>query len=111
MRIIFLSILFFFFQKSFAQSPDWIWSKSFGNNYTAGVNSFEVDDDMNIYCTGEYEGVVDFDPGPGVFNLTSNDDANFILKLDSSGNLVWVKSFPAVGYDIIVDSAENIYVF
>ena len=59
--------------------------------------------------------VVDFDPGPGVFNLTSLN--TFILKLDPNGNFLWAKQFLAVpnpngagewGYGIALDLGGNI---
>src|SRR5262245_51517325 len=55
----------------FCQSPDWLWAKAMGGaNYEEGL-SIAVDASGNIYTTGAFQGTVDFDPGAGVFNLTS----------------------------------------
>ena len=68
----------------------------------------------NIYFTGNFNGAVDFDPGQGTANLTTNglDDA-FIVKLDLNGNFVWVKQFGGTGsdkiWDIDIDIDGNIY--
>jgi len=63
----------------------------FGN--TSGFEegySVAVDSSGNVYTTGYFEGTVDFDPGAGTTNLTSNGNYDvFVSKLDSSGNLVW----------------------
>ena len=56
--------------------------------------SVTVDSSGNIYTTGLFQGTVDFDPGAGTANLTSNGLHDvFVLKLNSSGNYVWAKSF------------------
>ena len=75
-----------------------------------------LDSSGNIYTTGKYQGTFDFDPGAGTTNLTATVNTNaFILKLDSSGDFVWVKSFDStdediVGYDILIGIDDFIYV-
>ncbi|MBK8192110.1 MAG: hypothetical protein IPK76_02365 [Lewinellaceae bacterium] len=58
--------------------------------------SISIDVSGNIYTAGYFTGTADFDPGPGIFNLTSpgNEYARniFISKLDASGNFVWAKT-------------------
>ena len=43
-----------------------------------------------VYLGGVMTETVDFDPGPGVNNLTSTG-AMYITKLDASGNFLWAK--------------------
>ena len=58
-----------------------------------------VDSSGNVYTTGAFQGTVDFDPGAGTTNLTSIGGYDvFVSKLDSSGDLVWARSFGATGY-------------
>src|SRR5260221_4758195 len=47
----------------------------------------------NIYVAGLFNKTVDFDPGPGVTNLTSTDpDGNvFIAKYTAGGALLWAQ--------------------
>ena len=91
-----------------------IWAKSFGNISVEKGLDITLDNSGNIYAVGQFTGTVDFDPGPGVFNLNSNGDYDlFICKLTSSGNLVWAKSMGALGVDlggsIAVDDLNNVY--
>jgi len=102
-------------------SPDGnlIWAKQFGN--TEEPNSYEqthfaitLDNLGAVYITGLFIGIGDFDPGPGVFNLTSTDASDiYICKLNNNGDLIWAKSMGGVWYDygfsINVDASKNIY--
>jgi len=93
-------------------SGNLVWAKSFeGNSYAWSV---AVDASGNIYTTGSFSGTVDFDPGPGITNLTAvGSDSVFVSKLDTSGNLVWAKSFGGpdsdFGSSVAVDAAGNVY--
>ncbi|MDX2173181.1 MAG: SBBP repeat-containing protein [Bacteroidota bacterium] len=96
-----------------------MWARSFGSSSSSNVlnmgRSIELDASGNVYITGEFQGVVDFDPGPLTSNLTSNgNDDIFILKLNSSGNFIWAKqiggSSADEAYSIALDAGANIYV-
>ncbi|MBK9719389.1 MAG: hypothetical protein IPO85_18120 [Saprospiraceae bacterium] len=67
------------------------WAHSFGDNFTDRGSAVSIDGSNNVLLTGSFAGTVDFDPGPGVFNLTASSSDIFILKLDANGNLLWVK--------------------
>ncbi len=59
-----------------------------------GMNTLDLATDSagNLYGTGLYGGTVDFDPGPGVFNLTSGGAIDaYIFKWDSGGNFIWAR--------------------
>ncbi len=78
------------------------------------VNNIKCDELGNIYVTGDFTGTVDFDPGPSTTSLTSNGGRDvFFAKYNSSGNLVYARSFGGldsdVGYNIGVDVNNNIY--
>ena len=93
---------------------DFVWARSMGGTSYDDGYSIAVDSGSNIYTTGRFVDIVDFDPGSGIYNLTSagNDDI-FVSKLDSSGNFVWAKSMGGtindLGYGIAVDSNDNVY--
>jgi hypothetical protein len=59
-----------------------------------------LDSSGNILTAGFFRGTVDFDPGVGVANLTSEGSGDiFVSKLDSSGNYLWAKRMGGAGYD------------
>lgn len=92
-----------------------VWVKPFGSDASQITSeAIAIDEDEDIYITGQFSQTIDFDPGPGVFNLSSpiNHDA-FILKLNSEGQFVWAGSFAGTDYDvsfsIAVDQSKNIF--
>ncbi|GJM32513.1 MAG: hypothetical protein DHS20C18_15140 [Saprospiraceae bacterium] len=91
-----------------------LWVKQVSGTDISEGKSLAVDASGNTYITGKFWGTADFDPGVGVMSLTSaGADDTFILKLDTSGDLVWVKQMGGIdyeyGYSIEVDPAGNIY--
>ncbi len=93
---------------------DVVWAKQIGGTSSEVGYGIAVDSLGNVYTTGYFAGTVDFDPGEGVFNLTSvgNKDI-FISKLDNAGNFVWAKQMRGPSYDlelsIAVDSSSYVY--
>src|SRR3989344_4777611 len=103
-------------------SGDLIWAKQFGDSASIDEkSSLEIDAFGNLYITNSFVGTVDFDPGPGSFNLTSQgmDRAVFIQKLDANGNFIWAKQIggpfvpgfpnPTHSNAIAVDAGGNLY--
>ena len=92
------------------------WAKSMGGFGSANNISYatSIDASGNAFTTGTYTGTVDFDPGLGVFNLTSNSGSNdiFITKFNSAGTFVWAKSIGGPGLDrarsITNDASGNV---
>ncbi len=83
---------------SYSQSP--VWVNTIGSNATD--EAFSLDKDMigNIYLSGRFSGTADFDPGPGIFNLTSNGltDA-YVAKYNTNGQLIWAFAIGSTSYD------------
>jgi hypothetical protein len=70
----------------------------------------------NVYTSGLFLDTIDFDPGEGIFNLTSTPAGLadiFVQKLNSNGDFVWAKSMGGTDFDnaraIAVDSSGNVY--
>lgn len=57
-----------------------------------------VDSAGNVYTIGEFRGNVDFNPGPGTYNIVTDDDDIdlYIWKLNQDGNFIWAKNITAV---------------
>ena len=80
-------------------------------------NSIAIDRTGDIYTTGSFNRTVDFDPGPGTFNLTTIDVNGdmFVSKIDNNGNFIWAKQMGggagsyAGGNAIALDYYGNIY--
>ncbi|MEX0811034.1 MAG: T9SS type A sorting domain-containing protein [Chitinophagales bacterium] len=92
-----------------------VWAKNLKGRYDIYVQHIAVDQASNIYTVGGFEDVVDFDPGAGVFNLsTPNNIFNtYVLKCDSNGNFIWAKSFYGSDLNrprsVALDGYDNVY--
>lgn len=96
-------------------SGNFVWAKQVGGNSLDWVGHLTLDAAGNIFLTGYFYGTtVDFDPGAGVYYLSSFGNSDiFILKLDASGNFAWAKQMGGVaddhGVSVAVDNAGNVY--
>ncbi len=94
-------------------SGDLLWAISIGGSENEYFTTMSLDNSGNLYLTGSFMGAVDFDPSNTNFIVTSNGEYDFfIVKLDASGNFVWVKTFGEqtqdFGITIHTDSNNNI---
>lgn len=94
---------------------NFVWAKSIGSTTWDYGYAIEVDGAGNVYTTGTYGAVADFDPGIGISNLTNAGGNDiFVLKLDGSGNYIWAKGIGSSGGDfgssIKLDGSGNLYV-
>jgi hypothetical protein len=93
---------------------NFVWAKSLGGLNPDVAYAISVDASGNVFATGGFNGMVDFDPSASVFNLSSGGSEDvFILKLDAAGNFVWAKSFGGNNFDsansMTIDALGNIY--
>lgn len=85
-------------------SGDFVWAKQLGGSNLHFGLDIELDATGNIYAAGHFRETSDFDPGTGVFSMTSGGDQDpFILKLDAAGDFVWAKQFSGTGNDAVQD--------
>lgn len=68
-----------------------LWVKTFEGNGDLDPLSTDIDEFGNILILAAYHDTVDLDPGIGVLNITGS--GRCVIKLDSSGNFIWAKSF------------------
>ena len=90
------------------------WAKQMGSGGVDNGQSIKVDGNGNVYTIGYFNGTVDFDPGPGTYNLASAGSADiFIIKLDALGNFVWAIQIGGAlsdnGLGLILDGSNNVY--
>lgn len=90
------------------------WVKHFaatGNG--SNVAALVLDKLGNVFSTGGFFGISDFDPGPAVFSLTADGVSCFISKLDKNGNFLYAKSLSngaSSGQALVIDSSNNLYI-
>ncbi|MCB9256771.1 MAG: SBBP repeat-containing protein [Chitinophagales bacterium] len=86
---------------------DFLWALSFGTTmHSESVTAVDVDNEGNVYLTGTFIGAQDFDPSPAEHILIANSSKYtnaadiFVLKLNSSGDFLWVKQFSGEENDL-----------
>jgi hypothetical protein len=73
-------------------------------------NDIKLDHSGNLYTSGAFIATQDFNPGPGVNQLsTATHGPNYVLKLDTSANFIWAKNYGGTILSIDVDMNDNIY--
>jgi hypothetical protein len=107
-----LAVVFTLTIVQFSSAQTFSWA---GKMDLTSPESVYADVDGNVYTTGYFTGTVDFDPGPGVTNLTAMPPTEgiYVQKIDSLGNLTWAKhmagSLNGEGFSIATDSYKNVY--
>ncbi len=93
---------------------NFVWAKRIGSTASEMAYALNVSKNDNVYLVGFYTGLMDFDPGPGLYYLNGAAFADiFLCKFNSSGVFKWASSFGGGTYDypfgVTTDSLENIY--
>ncbi|MCH8902404.1 MAG: T9SS type A sorting domain-containing protein [Bacteroidetes bacterium] len=96
------------------------WAKSMGSsgntNSDDWATSIATDGSGNVFVTGIFQKVADFDPGPGTANLTpfNHNFDIFFAKYDANGNYLWAKNIGGVysdyGWAITTDNSGNVLI-
>ena len=106
-----------FFTKH-TNSGNLIWLKTINGPGHESPSSIRADASGNLYVTGFFDDVVDFDPGNSTYTLSPPPGGAkfdiFMMQLDSSGNFNWALRMGNGGTDqygtaIALDQARNIY--
>jgi hypothetical protein len=90
------------------------WAKRIGGGGSDIPQGIAVDSFGNVLVTGYYAAsTVDFDPGPGVYNITSTSRDMFTLRLRNNGDFSWAISVHPGGNDdgraVATDGQGNVY--
>ena len=101
------------FLSKFDSNGTFQWAKTWGGSGGDKATGLAVDGVGHVYVSGRFHDTVDFDPGSGVDNHTSNGQYDiFLSQFDSSGNFNWAKTWGGSGDDIsgvTVDGSGNVY--
>jgi hypothetical protein len=92
---------------------NYVWAKKMPGSNSEGLG-ISLDANANVYMTGSFSGTVDFDPGTGTADLTSQGSTDVVIaKYDSSGNYITARHMGGTGADLpagIAATAEgNVY--
>ncbi len=105
------------FLAKYDTAGNFIWAIGFGNPTGKNIHGIILDILGNIYLTGFFRNTVDFDPGPGIFNLTGSAvhvKDIYLAKYDPLGNFVWAFTIGSSngsdsGLSIGLDGSRNVY--
>jgi hypothetical protein len=115
LNLLAITLMFIIINLSNAQTTDW----ANGNEalvYNQGPKLVKTDSRGNVYNIGRFLKKVDFDPGAGVFNLSTTNSAfnGFITKTNKAGTFLWAKKmsciFDSDANSIEIDENDNIYI-
>ena len=95
--------------------PQYGWTRTIGGSGEDHGDAIAVDDNDNVLIAGHFTGTVDFDPGPGVDNRTSQGRTDvFVTKLDADGSQVWTRIVGGPGtdqaYSLALDPGGNVLI-
>jgi hypothetical protein len=94
---------------------NFVWGKKIASTKLTYGQRIQTDNAGNVYVWGFFEGTADFDPGPASYTLSASTTVSdvFLLKLDPSGNFLWVKQFGGPNAEwctsLKIDASGNIY--
>ncbi len=94
---------------------DFVWGKTIGSTGQDEGRDVVIDNADNIFILGTFENTVDFNTGGSNGVITSNGSRDvFLLKLNNTGDFVWVKNIGGIENDdcfsLVIDNNDNLYI-
>ncbi len=82
---------------------NFVSAKKLGSsNNNESINGLEIDALGNTYIQGAFRTTMDFDPGAGVYNMSSNGGVDiFVLKLSPLHTFLWAKRVGGINDDFV----------
>lgn len=101
------------FVAKYDEFGNYLWSQHIGDAGYEYLTDMVIDSTGAVYLCGAFEGAVDFDPGPNVYELGQGGESSFIVKLSSTGRMIWAGGIQDVGQDwfhsLALDEKGNLY--
>lgn len=90
------------------------WAKNLGGAFFDYPSSLYADHRGNLYLTGCFDSIADFNPGAGAKFYANGGDDIFVARYDTSGRYLWADIIGGksneCGMDVTADSIGGIYV-
>ncbi len=98
------------FVSGFSPSGTYIQAATWGGSGIDASYGIASDGSGNICITGGFNATVDFNPGTGIdYRSSSGPDSDaYLVKLDSSGNYVWARTWGYAGIEPIGDEGRGV---
>lgn len=121
-KVLFSLVCFVLSSNFYGQEVEWVkqLDKTSSESGKVEITAIANDKDGNVFITGNFEGVVDFDPSAVGGELISYYGSwysadPFVAKFDADGNYIWAKKIVSVqglgsGNSLVVDASGNVYV-
>jgi len=82
------------------------WAHAIGGSSYDGANAIVSGPQDQLLVTGSHDATVDFDPGPGIFELIGNGVSDvYALVLDSAGNFEYATAWGGPGLEMGMTAA------
>jgi hypothetical protein len=98
---------------TYAQTPDYLWAKSAGDNANSTSHSITMDANGNSIVIGNFNALMGTSASMLIGSTTlinpytDNTSDMFIAKYDASGNAIWAKSLGGNSWDNMVSVATD----
>lgn len=106
LKAIFLFLSLFLITVSLQAQVSFVWGRQFGSDKDQYVLNHVVDSEGNIYVAGKTTGVIE--------NKNSGLNDGFLVKYDSTGNMLWKRQFGTEGDEDIqwsaIDKSGSVYI-
>jgi hypothetical protein len=94
---------------------NFVWCRTFGGEASVSVKAVAIDANENIYITGSYACIADFDPSEETDQFISNGNADaFLTAYSANGDYRWTRSWGSVdfdeGSDVEVNDSGAVYI-
>ncbi len=95
------------------QLPHWVWGRSAGGTGSEATHALTVDRSGNVIVTGAFFSASIIFGTDTLTKAITNSSAIFVVKYDSSGNVIWARKEGGASYDggycLVADDSGNVF--
>ena len=99
------------FVSKFNPDGDLQWVNTMGGADVDQGTSVIIDSSQDVFVVGDFDGAVDFNPGPGYdWHTPTYAGGTFLTKFNSNGEYFWTLSWDAQIFSAVENHLNNIYI-